>query len=96
MNFWFPLLFIFARIVAFVFALPFFAWRGIPVMLRVFIALTISFLLVLNWEGGIILPGSDLEMILFSRNCCRTALGFLVYLFLSVFLCPTVYGSQPV
>lgn len=88
LEFWFPLLFIFARIVAFVFVLPFFAWRGIPVMLRVFIALTVSVLLALNWEGDLVLPGSDLEMILLlvRELVVGLVLGYLVYLFLSVFL----------
>lgn len=87
-NFWFPLLLIFARIVAFVTVLPFFAWRGIPVMLRVFFAFVLSVLLTLNWKGELALPESDLEMILLLGRelAAGLVLGFLVYLFLSVFL----------
>jgi len=88
LDFWFPLLLIFARIVAFVVVLPFFAWRGIPVMLRIYFAFILSVLLTLNWEGELTLPVSDLEMILLLGRELLTGLilGFLVYLFLSVFL----------
>lgn len=88
LNFWFPLLLIFARIVAFVVVLPFFAWRGIPIMLRVFFAFIVSVLLTLDWEGALNLPESDLEMILLlSREILvGLLLGFLVYLFFSIFL----------
>lgn len=87
-DFWFPLLFIFARIVAFVAVLPFFAWRGIPVMLRIFFAFVVSVLLALNWDGTFTFPDSDLEMILLLAReiAIGMMLGYFVYLFLSVFL----------
>jgi len=87
-QFWLPYILIFSRVIAFVFALPFFSWRGIPVMLRIFIAVSLSFLLLLGWEGEISLPGSDLEMIIMVGREVMTGLilGFFVYLFLSVFL----------
>jgi flagellar biosynthetic protein FliR len=45
LDFWFPFLLIFARLVAFVAILPLFSWRGIPILLRVFFALLVSVLL---------------------------------------------------
>ena len=88
LDFWFPFLLIFARLVAFVAMLPLFSWRGIPIVLRVFFAFLVSVLLALNWEGSLALPGSDLQMILLLGKELIVGLlfGYLVYLFLSVFL----------
>ena len=57
-------------------------------MLRVFFAFVLSVLLTLNWKGELALPESDLEMILLLGRelAAGLVLGFLVYLFLSVFL----------
>jgi flagellar biosynthesis protein FliR len=88
LDFWFPFLLIFARLVAFVAILPLFSWRGIPILLRVFFALLVSVLLALNWEGSLALPGSDLQMVLLLGRelIIGLSFGYLVYLFLSVFL----------
>ncbi len=88
LNFWFPCLLIFTRIAAFLAVVPFFAWRGIPVMLRIFFSLVLSVILALNWEGEISLPASDLGLVILLGKELLTGiiLGFLVYLFFSAFL----------
>ncbi len=81
---------IFARIAAFLATVPIFAWRGIPVMLRIFTAFVLSVLLALSREGQatIAIPATDAELLLLLGKELLTglALGFLVYLFFSVFL----------
>lgn len=88
LNFWWTLLLIFARIAAFLATVPFFAWRGIPVMLRIFTAFVLSVMLALSREGEAAIPAADFELILLLGKELLTglALGFLVYLFFSVFL----------
>ena len=88
LDFWFPFLLIFARIAAFLAVVPFFVWRGIPVMLRIFFSVVLSVLLALGWEGQLALPSSDLGLILLLGRelLSGLVLGFLVYLFFSVFL----------
>jgi len=88
LDFWLPFLFIFARVVAFVMAIPIFSWRGVPVMLRVFFAFVLAALLTISWEGELELPATDLGLIfMLSREVfAGLLLGFLVYLFLSTFL----------
>ncbi|MGI5875946.1 MAG: flagellar biosynthetic protein FliR [Dethiobacteria bacterium] len=88
LDFWFPFLLIFARIIAFIGVLPFFGWRGVPVLLRVFVSFVLSILLTLNWEGQLALPVNDLaSILLFAREfLIGLLLGFLVYLYLSIFL----------
>ena len=88
LEFWWPFLLIFSRISAFVAALPFFSWRGIPVLLRIFFSFVLAVLLTLNWEGQLPFPRSDLEVFFALGKQILTGLllGFLVYLFLSVFL----------
>lgn len=88
LNFWWPLLLIFARIAAFIAAVPFFAWRGVPVMLRIFLAFVLSVMLALSWNGEVAIPATDFELIFLLGRELLTGLvlGFLVYLFLSVFL----------
>lgn len=87
-EFWLPFLLIFARMAAFIAVLPFFAWQGIPVMLRVFFSFILALLLTLTLEVELPLPVTNLELIL---NLLREAavgivLGFVVYIFLSTFL----------
>ncbi len=88
LEFWWPFLLIFSRVVAFVALLPFLGWRGIPVLLRIFFSFVLAVLLALNWEGRLPLPRSDLELLLLVGRQVGTGLclGFLVYLFLTVFL----------
>ncbi len=87
-NFWFPFLLIFARVAAFVGVLPFFAWRGVPVMVRVFFTFVLSILLMFSWEGQLELPLNDLGLVMLLAREILTGiiLGFLVYFFLAVFL----------
>ncbi len=88
LEFWFPFLLIFARVAAFVAILPFFAWQGVPVMVRAFFAFVLSVLLALGWDGELELPMTDLGlvMILVREVLTGIILGFLVYFFLAVFL----------
>ena len=88
LEFWFPFLLIFSRVAAFIAVVPFFAWRGIPVILRIYFSVVLAVILALNWEGQLSLPSSDLGLILLLGKELITglALGFLVYLFLSTFL----------
>ena len=88
LNFWWSLLLIFARIAAFLATVPIFAWRGIPVILRIFTAFVLSVLLALSREGEVAFPATDFELLLLLGKELLTGLvlGFLVYLFLSVFL----------
>ncbi|MEW5919731.1 MAG: flagellar biosynthetic protein FliR [Bacillota bacterium] len=88
LEFWWPFLLIFSRVAAFVAAVPIFGWRGIPVVLRIFFSFVFAVLLTLNWEGQLPLPRSDLELFFALGRQVFTGLllGFLVYLFLSVFL----------
>ena len=88
LDFWFPFILIFVRVLAFIFALPFFSWRGIPAVIRTFMALTLTYLLLLGWEGQVYIPDSDLELILILGREAFTGLllGYLVYFYLSVFL----------
>jgi flagellar biosynthetic protein FliR len=87
-DFWFPFLLIFARVVAFIEVLPFFGWKGIPVLVRIFFSFVLAALLSLNWEGQLTLPANDLALVfLFGREIfIGLLLGFFVYLYLSVFL----------
>ena len=88
LEFWWPFMLIFARIAAFVAAIPFFGWRGIPNLVRVFFSFVFALLLAINWEGQLALPLNDLEIILALGRQILTGLmmGFTVYLFLSIFL----------
>ncbi|NLZ29118.1 MAG: flagellar biosynthetic protein FliR, partial [Firmicutes bacterium] len=45
---WMAFLLIFARMAAMVFLFPFFRYRGVPILLRVWIAIIISFLLFMT------------------------------------------------
>ncbi len=87
-NFWWSLLLIFARIAALIITVPFFAWRGIPVMPRIFLAFVLSVMLALSNNGEVVIPATDIELIflLVRELLTGLVLGFLVYLFFSVFL----------
>lgn len=88
LNFWFPFLLIFARVAAFVSILPFWSWRGVPAVLRLFFALVLAITLTFSWEGQLALPDHDFGLLFLLGREVLTGLvlGFLVYLFLSVFL----------
>ncbi len=89
MESWLIYLFIWARLMGIVFLFPYFSYRGIPFMLRLYLSLVIAFLVFLSLEGG---PAVDfrspLEMALFLGRevLIGLALGYLVVLFFSVFL----------
>lgn len=87
-DFWWSLLLIFARIAAFIAVVPFFAWRGIPVMLRIFLSFVLAIMLALSSDGEAVIPATDIELIFLLGRELLTGLvlGFLVYLFFSVFL----------
>jgi flagellar biosynthetic protein FliR len=87
LNFWLPFLLIFTRVAAFLAVVPFFAWRGVPVILRIFFSLVLAVALALNWEGQLLLPSSELGLaiILGKELLTGIVLGFLVYLFLAAF-----------
>jgi flagellar biosynthesis protein FliR len=86
---WLVYLFIWARLMGIVFLFPFFSYRGIPFMLRLWLTLVIAFLIFLSMESR---PVFDfrvpLEMILILGKEVLTglALGYLVTLMFSVFL----------
>ncbi len=88
LEFWWPFMLIFARIAAFVAAIPLFGWRGIPVVVRVFFSFVFALLLTMNWDGQLALPLTDLELFLALGRQVITGLimGFTVYLFLAAFL----------
>ncbi len=88
LNFWFPFLLIFARVAAFVSILPFWSWRGIPVVLRISFAFVLAVTLTFSWEGQLDWPVHDqgLLLLLGKEILVGLVLGFLVYLFLSAFL----------
>ncbi len=88
LEFWWPFMLIFARIAAFVAAIPLFGWRGIPIVVRVLFSFVLALLLTMNWEGQLAFPPSDLELFLALGRQIITGLilGFTVYLFLSTFL----------
>ncbi len=88
LEFWWPFMLIFARIAAFVAAIPIFGWRGIPIVVRVFFSFVFALLLTMNWEGQVVLPVNDLEIFMLVGRQVFTGLimGFTVYLFLSTFL----------
>lgn len=87
LEFWLPFLFIFARVLSFIAVLPFFAWQGVPVMVRVYFSFVLAVLLTLVWEGQLALPATDLGLVFLLAREVFTGLilGFLVYLFLAVF-----------
>lgn len=87
-EFWWPFLLIFARIAAFIAVLPFFAWRGVPVMLRIFFSFILALILAIALEIELPIPATNLELILqLGREVAvGIVLGFVVYLFLSTFL----------
>ncbi|HAP32655.1 MAG TPA: flagellar biosynthetic protein FliR [Firmicutes bacterium] len=88
-NFGYPFLLIFSRLSAFMAIFPPFAWRGIPVPVRIFFALIISFLIALMWQGERpVMPVGDLSFVLAVAReiAAGLILGFFVSLFLSLFL----------
>ncbi len=86
---WLLYLFIWARLMGIVFLFPFFSYRGIPVLLRIWISLIIAFLIFLSLDT---LPRleftSPFEMVLMLGRevLIGLVLGYLVTLMFSVFL----------
>jgi len=83
-----PFLLIFARTVAFVVILPFWGWRGLPGVIRLYFAFVLAVALLFSWQGQITPPGHGLALLLLLGKEVLTGLilGFLVYLFLAAFL----------
>lgn len=88
LEFWLPFLLVFARTAAFISVIPFFSRRGIPAMLRIFFAFVLSVVLTLSIEPQAALPVTDLGLIVMlgKEIFAGLVLGFLVYLYFSVFL----------
>lgn len=86
---WSVYLLIFARMAGIVFLFPYFSWQGVPVLLRVFIAIMLAFLVFLAIGGGInyIPPeGPEVVLALMGEVLIGIALGFLVMVFFSIFM----------
>lgn len=85
---WMAFLLIFARMAAMVFLFPFFRYRGVPILLRVWIAIIISFLLFMTLGGDqdpFSTDVANMTMALISEVLIGLALGFLILLFFSIF-----------
>jgi len=86
---WLVYLFIWARLMGIVFLFPFFNYRGIPFMLRLWLTLVIAFLIFLSMESRPVFDfRGPLEMVLILGKEVLTglALGYLVTLMFSVFI----------
>jgi len=82
-------LFIWARLMGIVFLFPFFSYRGIPLLLRIWLSLIIAFLVFLSMDADPqLLFRSPLDMVLMLGRevLVGLALGYLVVLMFSVFL----------
>ncbi len=92
-NQWQLFLLVFARLAGIVFLFPYFNWQGIPAVLRVWIALMLTYLLCLSLPKGIMInPAGAIEMwfLLLKEAAVGLALGFLIVLCFSLF---TVAGQ---
>lgn len=85
--YWLTFLMVFVRTAAFVFMLPFASWRGIPVLVRVAVSLSLAFLLFMPLEGkaGPLRGELDLALQLGGELVVGLTLGFLVTLMFAVF-----------
>ena len=86
---WLVYLFIWARLMGIVFLFPFFSYRGIPFMLRLWLTLVIAFLIFLSMDSRPVFDfRGPLEMVLILGKEVLTglALGYLVLLMFSVFI----------
>ncbi|HHX87798.1 MAG TPA: flagellar biosynthetic protein FliR [Firmicutes bacterium] len=89
LHYWLVYLLVLARMMGVVFLFPFFNWQGIPVILRVGIALMLAWLIYSSLSGEVIInPSGYLEvvLVLVKEVVVGLALGFLVSLCFSVFL----------
>jgi flagellar biosynthetic protein FliR len=86
---WQLYLLIFARLAGVVFLFPYFNWPGIPVVLRVWIALMLAGLIYLSLpKEALVTPAGSLEagLLLVKEAAVGLALGFLIVLCFSVFI----------
>ncbi len=86
---WLGYLFIWARLMGIVFLFPFFNYRGIPFMLRVYLSLLIALLIFLSMEPSPELSFRnplEVTVLLGKEVLIGLALGYLVTLMFSVFL----------
>jgi flagellar biosynthetic protein FliR len=86
---WLLYLLIWARLMGFVFLFPYFSYRGIPFMMKVWLSLIVAFLIFFSMDNRPELAmNSSLEMILLLGKEILTglALGYLVVLMFSLFL----------
>lgn len=86
---WTAYLLIFARMSGLVFLFPFFRRRGVPVMLRAWIAIILSFLVFLSLSDAIEVysPGApETVMAIISEVLVGLALGFLIFMFFQIFI----------
>lgn len=89
LDYWLGYLFIWARLMGIVFLFPYFSYRGIPFMLRVWLSLVIAFLIFLSLDPQpALVVRSPLEatLLLGREVLIGLALGYLIVLFFSVFL----------
>ena len=89
MTSWSLFLMIFARMAGMVFLFPYFSWRGIPVMLRVFITVLLSFLVFLalgNTFDFVPPAGPETVFVLGGEVIVGLAIGYLVVVFFAVFM----------
>lgn len=85
---WYLYLLVFARLAGIVFLFPYFNWPGIPVALRVWIAVAIAWLIYLSLpDDALLLPSHLLEsaLLLLKESAVGLALGFLIALCFSLF-----------
>lgn len=89
LNYWLVYLLVLARMAGVVFLFPFFNWQGIPVLLRVWIALILAWLIYSSLPEEVLINSSgylEAGLLLIKEVTVGLALGFLVSLCFSVFL----------
>lgn len=85
---WLLYLLVFARMAGVVFLFPYFNWPGVPAALRVWIAVTLAWLLYLSLpEELLVSPSGSVEagLVLVKEIAVGLALGFLITLCFSLF-----------
>lgn len=88
-------LLIFARTAAMISLIPYFAQRGIPVVLRVFISLAVAFLIYLAvGEELVIYSPDDMLISVVMEVLVGLALGLLVSIFFTIFLMAGEFVSR--
>ena len=86
---WLTYLFIWARLMGIVFLFPYFSYRGIPFMLRLYLSLVIALLIFLSLESqpGLTFRGPlEMVLVLGREVLLGLAIGYLVTLMFSLFL----------